>query len=65
MSKVIPLKLEEFIEIILESKHNAEEWQKIQKDFNEYAKNLSEEQLDYFAESGAGEILHMSCTARM
>jgi hypothetical protein len=58
----IPIKLQMLIDEIMELNHTAEEWLDIEKRANKYLEDLTAEQQDYFAESGAGEALHMACS---
>ncbi|MBR5289707.1 MAG: hypothetical protein IKU28_01800 [Erysipelotrichaceae bacterium] len=39
--------------------YSKNEWLRIKKEVEDYFKELTEEQIEYFAESGAGEILYM------
>lgn len=59
---VIPVKLEVIINEILTMKHSEEEWLALEEKAHTYFKELTKEQLDFFADSGAGEALDMVCS---
>ena len=50
------------VDDILTLRHTDDEWIELEEEANTYFKELTEEQLDYFAESGAGEALGMACS---
>ena len=58
----IPIKLQMLIDDIIEKDYTDDEWLELQKEVEAYQKELTEEEMLYFAESGAGEALYMACT---
>ena len=58
----VPIKLEMMIDRILSGTHTDEEWLELETEVKTYLKDLSKEQKDYFAQSGAGEALYMICS---
>ena len=58
----IPHKLIEIIDSIFNPNHTTEEWFALEKEVNEYLKTLTDEQLEFFTASGAGETLYMVCS---
>lgn len=58
----ISTKVRTMIDNIIETNHTDAEWLRIQKELEAFLKELSEEELRYFAESGAGEALYMVCS---
>ena len=59
----IPARLNIFIDEILKETHTFDEWLELESEVNCYLAELTEEQQDYFADSGAGELLWMMCAA--
>ena len=59
MNGIIPEKLQKYIDDIIMNNYSKNEWLRIKKEVEDYFKELTEEQIEYFAESGAGEILYM------
>ena len=54
------MKAKDFIDIIFDNKKKTpDEWRKVRKELDEWARTASEEELDEFADSGAGESLRM------
>ena len=58
---MIPGKLRELIYAIMEEEHSDEEWFALEKEMNRYLRILPKESRDYFADSGAGEMLKKIC----
>ena len=56
------MKLQKLIDYILEMNHTDAEWIALQKRAESIKNELSEMELRYFAESGAGEALYMACS---
>lgn len=48
---------------IVTGKHTAEEWMQYEKEVAEAMQTATEEEIDEFVNSGAGEALDMSCSA--
>ena len=59
----IPVRLDMFIDEILKETHTFDEWLELEAEVNGYLAELTEEQQDYFADTGAGELLWMMCSA--
>lgn len=59
----IPTRLGILIDEILKENHTFDEWLELEAEVNCYLAELTEEQQDYFADSGAGELLWMMCSA--
>ena len=59
----ISAQLDMFIDEILKEDHTFDEWLELESEVNCYLAELTEEQQDYFADSGAGELLWMMCSA--
>jgi hypothetical protein len=59
----VPAKLDIFIDEILNGTHSYEEWLELETEVNAYLKELTDEQQDYFTNTGAGELLWMICSA--
>ena len=60
---MIPARLERYIDGILKQTHTFYQWLKLESEVNCYLAGLTEKQQDYFADSGAGELLWMMCFA--
>ena len=58
----IPIKLEMMIDRILSGTRTDNEWLALESEVKTYLKDLTKEQKDYFAQSGAGEALYMICS---
>lgn len=58
---MIPEKLSKMIFAIMEEEHSDEEWLVLEKEMDQYLMILPKELRDYFADSGAGEMLKMIC----
>ena len=56
----VSIKLQTLIDNIMEMDHTDAEWIELDKEFEAIQNELSEEELLHFAESGAGEALHMA-----
>ena len=48
---------------IVTGKHTAEEWMQYEKEVAEAMQTATEEEIDEFVNSGAGEALDMSCSS--
>ena len=48
---------------VLNSDHSMEEWLKLQEEVKEALKHATEDDAQGFADSGAGEMLDMTCSA--
>jgi len=53
----------ELKQIIMTQNHSATEWLRLDKEVNEAMKSASEEEINEFIDSGAGEELDMTCSA--
>ena len=49
--------------IIMTQNHSVADWLSLDKEVNEAMKNATEEEIDEFVDSGAGEELDMTCSA--
>ena len=58
----IPIKLQMLIDDVLGRSHTDKEWLELESEVVQYLDSLSDELQDAFAESGAGETLHMVCS---
>lgn len=58
----IPKELDELIDTIKRKRHSEEQWFALEKEVDSYLKTLPQELRDYFADSGAGEVLGMICS---
>jgi len=56
----VSIKLQTLIDSIMEMDHTDAEWIELDKEFEAIQNELSEEEWLLFAESGAGEALHMA-----
>lgn len=56
----ISIKLQTLVDNIMEMHHTDAEWIELDKEFETIQKVLSDEELQFFAESGAGEALYMA-----
>lgn len=54
-------KLDKLREVIMLNNHTREEWLRIEQEVAAAMKESTEEEIDDFVESGAGEILDMIC----
>lgn len=58
----IPKRLKRLMCDIMEKSHSDEEWFMLRRETDLYIAILPKELRDYFAESGAGEMLYMHCS---
>jgi hypothetical protein len=59
---MIPEKLKKLIDKIFFGNQSESQWLELEEEVKRYMKILSKEQLRYFEESGAGDMLSMACS---
>lgn len=59
---MIPARMKELIDKILFGELSEAQWLELEEEVHRYIKILSKEQLQYYEESGAGDMLSMACS---